>query len=65
MCAMAANRKLRIVETQSRAPPESGSSTLVGITTCAMILAFGTLWFEFFRNLATLPKALMFWHFHF
>jgi hypothetical protein len=31
----------------------------------AVILAFGALWLEFFRNLAALPSALMFWHFHF
>jgi hypothetical protein len=31
---------------------------------CAVILAFGGLWLEFFRNVAALPSALMFWHFH-
>jgi hypothetical protein len=35
------------------------------ISACAVILAFGTLSLEFFRNLAALPSALMFWHFHF
>jgi hypothetical protein len=40
-------------------------SVLVDVGTCALVLAFAGLWFEFFRNVATLPRAMMFWHFHF
>jgi hypothetical protein len=38
---------------------------LLNISTYAVVVAFGALWFEFFRNVAALPKALMFWHFYF
>jgi hypothetical protein len=60
---MATNRTFRIVK--SRSPTESGLPTLVSIGTFALIVAFGALWFEFFRNIAALPSSLMFWHFHF
>jgi hypothetical protein len=60
---MAANRKFLIVKSQPQT--ESGSPTLVSIGTFALIVAFGALWFEFFRNIAALPSSLMFWHFHF
>jgi hypothetical protein len=61
--AMTANRKFRIVKSQS--PTESYLATLVSIGTFALIVAFGALWLEFFRNIAALPSSLMFWHFHF
>jgi hypothetical protein len=48
---------------QKRGKPDY--ATLFNISTCAMILAFAAFWLEFFRNLATLPRALMLWHFHF
>jgi len=38
---------------------------LLNISKYAVVVAFATLWFEFFRDLATLPKSLMFRHFHF
>jgi hypothetical protein len=60
--AMATNEELRAVEAPKAAQSESGHAN---ISTYAVMVAFGALWFEFFRNHAALPKALMFWHFHF
>ena len=65
---MATSRKLRIAESPSETVPQTepgSSTTLMTSRACAVILAFGALWFEFLRNLASLPKALIFWHFHF
>jgi hypothetical protein len=67
MCAVATDRKLRIVESPSEALPQTELVPLTApmtVSTCAVILAFGGLWLEFFRNVAALPSALMFWHFH-
>jgi hypothetical protein len=58
------NRRFPVVDKSSNSPTGHGSS-LAGLSTCAVIIAFGALWFEFFRNIATLPRELMFWHFHF
>jgi hypothetical protein len=62
--AMATNQKLRVPEAQA-AQSKSGHAMLLNISKYAVVVAFAALWFEFFRNLATLPKSLMFWHFHF
>jgi len=48
-----------------RQQAKARDAVLLNISTCVVVVAFGALWFEFFRNLATLPKSLMFWHFHF
>ncbi len=64
---MATNRKLRIVESPSKTPPQTKPvplTALMTVSTCAVILAFGSLWLVFFHNLTALPKTLMFWHFH-
>jgi hypothetical protein len=63
--AMATNQKLRAAEAPTAAQSKSGHAMLLNIGKYAVVVAFAALWFEFFRNLATLPKALMFWHFHF
>jgi hypothetical protein len=63
--AMTANQKSRVVEPSKAAQSEPGHAMVLNISTYAVVIAFGALWFEFFRNLAALPKALMFWHFHF
>jgi hypothetical protein len=60
---MATNRKFLIVKSQPQT--ESVLSPLASIGICALIVAFGVLWFEFFRNLAALPKTMMFWDFNF
>jgi hypothetical protein len=63
--AMATNQELRVVEAPKAAQTEPGHAMLLNISTYVVVVAFAALWFEFFRNLAALPKALMFWHFHF
>jgi hypothetical protein len=63
--AMATNQKLRVPEAPKAAQSKSGHAMLLNISKYAVVVAFAALWFEFFRNLATLPKSLMFWHFHF
>jgi hypothetical protein len=63
--AMATNQELRVAEATKAARSKPGRAMLLNISTYAVVLAFGALWFEFFRNLAALPKALMFWHVHF
>jgi hypothetical protein len=65
MCAMVANKKFRIFEAPKARQTKPDYAMLFSISTCAVIVAFAALWFEFFRNLATLPRALMLWHFHF
>jgi hypothetical protein len=62
---MATNEKLRAVEELKAQQAKASDGVLLSISTCVVVVAFGALWFEFFRNLATLPKSLMFWHFHF
>jgi hypothetical protein len=57
---MATNRKFK-----SQSQTETDLSPLSSIGICALIVAFGVLWFEFFRNLAALPKAMMYWDFNF
>jgi hypothetical protein len=63
--AMATNQKSRAVEAPKAAQSKPGHAMLLNISTYAVVVAFAALWFEFFHNLAALPKALMFWHFHF
>jgi hypothetical protein len=62
---MATNQKLRVVGELKAQQAKARDAVLLNISTCVVVVAFGALWFEFFRNLATLPKSLMFWHFHF
>jgi hypothetical protein len=64
MCAMVTNQKFRIEAPKARQTKPDYAMLFI-ISTCAVILAFAAFWLEFFRNLATLPRALMFWHFHF
>jgi hypothetical protein len=66
VCAMATNR-FRIFETSSkdRQTEPATLTPLLSIGTCAVFLAFAGLWLIFFRNIASLPSELMFWHFHF
>jgi hypothetical protein len=61
---MTPNQQSRVVEAPNAAQFKSGHAMLLNISRYAVVVAFGALWFEFFRNLAALPKALMFWHFH-
>jgi hypothetical protein len=63
--AMTTNQELRAVEAPKVARTKPGHAVLLNISKYAVVVGFGALWFEFFRNLATLPKSLMFWHFHF
>jgi hypothetical protein len=62
---MATNR-FRVVETslKARQAEQAALTPLVNIGTCAVFLAFAGLWLIFFRNIASLPSELMFWHFH-
>jgi hypothetical protein len=62
---MATNR-FRVVETSSKArqAEQAALTPLLSIGTCAVFLAFAGLWLIFFRNIASLPSELMFWHFH-
>ena len=60
---MTANQEF--AEAPKAAQTKPGHAILLNIGTYAVVVAFSALWFEFFRNLAALPKALMFWHFHF
>ena len=59
------NQKLHVVEAPKAAQTKPGHAMLLNISTYAVVVAFGALWFEFSRNVAALPKPLMFWHFHF
>jgi hypothetical protein len=63
---MATNR-FRIFETSSkdRQGEPAALTPLLNIGTCTVFLAFAGLWLIFFRNIASLPSELMFWHFHF
>ena len=58
-------KNLHVVEAPKAAQTKPDHAMLLNISTYAVVVAFGALWFEFFRNVAALPKALMFWHFHF
>jgi len=61
---MTPNQQSRVIEAPNAAQSKPGHAMLLNISRYAVVVAFGALWFEFFRNLAALPKALMFWHFH-
>jgi hypothetical protein len=54
--ATATNQESRVAEAPKAARSNPGHAMLLNISTYGVVVAFGALWFEFFRNLAALPS---------